>query len=348
MTAQKIIVHRKFAFTLAKPHIDRISKLLAYAGIDSPSEIWIGSRLLISMLFAGIGFLLPFSALRFAGFFGTLEESLSAASIIYMVTLSIGLAIVFFYAAAFIMYLHLYYIIHDRAKRVEDVLPDFLLMVAANLRAGMTPFAAFQASARPEFGPLEKEIRVISARAMGSESFVDALGVLSTRIDSPTLQRTISFFENGLRSGGKLAQLLETSAGEIREIEELRREIVLTTKTYSIFLVFILVMGLPLLLSISTEFLGTFSKIQKNLSGADLSNVANFMVPKLSIDVGFITQMSWVIIVGTSLLISVLIGVISEGKVLYGLKYFIPLAFASSAMFLIFKTLISGFIGQLV
>lgn len=348
MAASRIIVHRKFAFTLAKPHIDRISKLLSYAGIDAPSEIWIGSRLLISVLFAAIGFLLPLSVLRFAGIFGPIAESLTASAIIYMLTLSIGLAVVFFYAAAFIMYLHLYYIIHDRAKRVEDVLPDFLLMVAANLRAGMTPFAAFQSSARPEFGPLEKEIRIISARAMGSESFVDALGVLSTRIDSPTLQRTISFFENGLKSGGKLAQLLETSASEIREIEELRREIVLTTKTYSIFLVFILVMGLPLLLAISTEFLTTFSKIQANLSSADLQNVSNFIVPKLSIDVGFITNMSVVIIIGTSVLVSILIGVIGEGKMLYGLKYVIPLAIASGSMFLIFKTLISGFIGQLV
>lgn len=344
----KIIVHRKFAFAIAQQHVDRISTLLSYAGIDTPSEIWIGSRVLIALLMGGIGFLLPFSVLRFVGFFGPVADALTTQSLIWMFTLSIGLAILFFFGSAFIMYLHLYYIIHDRAKRVEDVLPDFLLMVAANLRAGLTPFAAFQASARPEFGPLEREIRTISARAMGSESFVDALGELSRRINSPVLQRTISFFENGLRSGGKLAQLLETSASEIREIEELRREIVLTTKTYSIFLVFILVMGLPLLLAISTEFLGTFSKIQKNLSTDDLKNVTSFIVPKLSIDVEFITQMSAVIIIGTSALVSVLIGVISEGKLLFGLKYVIPLAFASGGMFFIFKTLISGFIGQLV
>src|SRR3989338_3292534 len=343
-----IIVQRKFSFAIVCQQADRISKLLFYAGIDTSSEIWVGSRVLIALLMAGIGFLVPLSVLRFAGVFGSFDQAMASSSLILMFSLSIGLAVTMFFASAFIMYLHLYYIIHDRAKRVEDVLPDFLLMVAANLRAGLTPFSAFQASARPEFGPLEKEIRIISARAMGSESFVDALGQLSRRIDSPVLQRTISFFENGLRSGGKLAQLLETSAGETREIEELRREKVLTTKTYSIFLVFILVMGLPLLLAISTEFLGTFAKIQANLSTDDLKNVTSFIVPKLSIDVGFITQMSIVIIIGTSVLVSVLIGVISEGKMLFGLKYAIPLSLASDAMFVVFKALIGGFIGQLV
>ncbi|MEM4634187.1 MAG: hypothetical protein QW275_03470, partial [Candidatus Anstonellaceae archaeon] len=70
--------------------------------------------------------------------------------------------------------------------------------------------------------------------------------------------------------------------------------------------------------------------------------------PKVKVDPKFIDQTAFVIIFGTSLLTSVLIGVISEGKWLYGVKYFPPLAFAAWVMFVIFKTVIGGFIGSMI
>jgi flagellar protein FlaJ len=232
---------------------------------------------------------------------------------------------------------------------VDTVLPDFLLMVAANLRSGMTPFAAFQASARPEFGPLQTEILYVSSLSLGSESFADALRQLTATIDSAILRRTIVFFENGLRSGGKLAYLLETSAEEIRETEEMRKQMIVNTKTYAIFVVFILVFGLPLLLAISSQFLTVFTKIQANIGGAGSSQspIAGLSAPKVKIDIQFIDQMTIVILVGTAILTSVLVGVISEGKLLFGLKYFPPLALAALFIFYICKTVISGFVGAL-
>ena len=101
---------------------------------------------------------------------------------------------------------------------------------------------------------------------MGSESFTDAMRELTVTIDSAILRRMVGFFENELRSGGRLAYLLETSAEEIRETEEMRRQMLVTTKSYAIFLAFILLFGLPLLLAISTQFLTIFAKFEANLS----------------------------------------------------------------------------------
>jgi hypothetical protein len=41
------------------------------------------------------------------------------------------------------------------------------------------------------------------------------------------------------------------------------------------------------------------------------------------------------------------VGIISRGKVLFGLKYAPPLAFAALFFFFIFKTLIGGFLSAL-
>ncbi|MCX8195204.1 MAG: type II secretion system F family protein, partial [Candidatus Micrarchaeota archaeon] len=316
---KKYIIAKRFSLYFRPKGRDRISQLLAYAGIDANPEIWLGSRLLIVFLFGLVGVLVPFSLFPF--FDLSSYPLLSNPSLPAKVVVSLLTGLFFAAFCAVLIYMHLYYLIAERTQRVEKVLPDFLLMVAANLRSGMTPFAAFQASARPEFGPLQTEIALVSNRSLGSESFSEALRGLTENIDSPMLRRMVSFFENELRSGGKLAHLLETSAEEIRETEEVRRQMIIAAKSYAIFLGFILVFGLPLLLAISNQFLFIFTRFEV-FSGADATSstmLAGFSQPKIKIDANFIDQMAYLIIIGTSILTSILIGLISEGKLLYGL-----------------------------
>ena len=297
----RYVIDKRFS-TFFRPRTkDRIAQLLTFAGVETSPEVWIGSRILIVLLFGLVGAIIPFSVLQYI--------DLSA----------------------------------------YPILKDPTLPARINLRSGMTPFSAFQASSRPEFGPLQSEIIYVSSRSLGSESFSEALRGLTTTIDSAMLRRMIAFFENELKSGGKLAHLLETSAEEIRETEEIKRQMMIATKSYAIFLGFILVFGLPLLLSISTQFLSIFTDFQKNIvATGDTAKIAGLSSPKLSVNSGFIEAMAFVIIVGTSILTSVLIGVIGEGKILYGLKFFPPLALGSIVMFIIFKTVISGFVGELI
>ncbi len=346
----KYVIGKRFSSTSRLRGRDRMTQLLAYAGIETNPEIWVGSRLLIVFLIGLIGALMPFSLLPFLNI--TNVPLLSATDLPSRMLSGFLLAFAFALGAALLIYMHLYYLIADRSKRVEAILPDFLLIVSANIRSGMTPFAAFQAAARPEFGPLQNEILYMSSRALGTESFSEVLRALTINIDSPMLRRVILFFENEVKSGGKLAYLLETSAQEIRETEEAKSQMMVATMSYAIFLGFILVIGLPLLLAISTQFLMVFTKFQSNLSeGGDSGKIGGasmISAPKLSVKPEFIEQMAYVLILGTSILTSVLIGILAEGKILYGLKYFPVLAIASLVFFLIFRTVIAGFVGALI
>jgi len=343
----KYTIQSRFSPFFKERSSDRLTKLLGYAGIETNPNIWFGSRLLTVLLFGIVGLLIPFSLFPYFDLseFGLLADSTLSSRI--LVSFAFGLA--FSLASALLLYMHLYYLINERSQRVDVILPDFLLIVAANLRSGMTPYAAFQSSARPEFGPLQSEIIYVSSLSMGNESFSEALRELTTTIDSSILRRVVLFFENGLKSGGKLAYLLETSADEIRETEEMKRQMMVNAKTYAVFVAFILVLGLPLLLAISTQFMTVFSKVQGSLGAgaAVTSQVGALPTPKMNIDVKFIDQLAFVLIIGNSIFTAILVGIISRGKILFGLKYSPPLAFASLFFFFIFKTLIGGFLSVL-
>jgi len=344
----KYTIDRRFSTFVKERNTDRLAKLLGYAGIETNPNIWFGSRLLTVLLFGIVGVLIPFSLFPYLDLkdFGLLADPTFTTRLI--VSFAFGLA--FALAVALLMYMHLYYLINERASRVDAILPDFLLIVSANLRSGMTPYAAFQSSARPEFGPLQSEIIYVSSLSMGNESFSDALQELTTTIDSAILRRVVVFFENGLKAGGKLAYLLETSADEIRETEEMKRQMMINAKTYAVFVAFILVLGLPLLLAISTQFMTVFAKVQGSLgagSAAVTTQVGSLPTPKMNIDVKFIDQLAFILIIGNSIFTSILVGIISRGKILFGLKYSPPLAFASLFFYFIFKTLIGGFLSAL-
>ena len=345
----KYTIDRRFSKFVKERNTDRLAKLLGYAGIETNPNIWFGSRLLTVLLFGIVGVLIPFSLFPYLDLkdFGLLADPSFGTRLI----VSFAFGIAFSLAVALLSYMHLYYLINERASRVDAILPDFLLIVSANLRSGMTPYAAFQSSARPEFGPLQAEIIYVSSLSMGNESFSSALQELTNTIDSAILRRVVVFFENGLKAGGKLAYLLETSADEIRETEEMKRQMMINAKTYAVFVAFILVLGLPLLLAISTQFMTVFSKVQGSLGGGAAtsvtSQIGSIPQPKMNIDVKFIDQLAFILIIGNSIFTSILVGIISRGKILFGLKYSPPLAFASLFFYFIFKTLIGGFLSAL-
>jgi len=344
----KYTIDKRFSKFSRPRSTNSISQLLAYAGIESNFEVWFGSRVLIVLLFGLIGALIPISIFPFIDLAGV--PLLSDPSLPARLLSSMLFGVAFAFLTAALMYMHLYYLIAERTKRVEEVLPDFLLMVSANMRSGMTPFAAFQAAARPEFGPLQTEINYVASRSLGSGSFEDALRELTYTIDSPMLRRIIEFIENEMRAGGKLAYLLETSAEEIREAEEVKVQMMVATKTYAIFVAFILIFGLPLLLVISTQFLNVFTKFQSNISmdtSASSVGLGALATKKINIAPQFVDNMAFALILGSTILSSILIGVIAEGKILYGLKYFPVLALAAFAFFVICRVIIGGFVSAI-
>jgi len=320
---------------LPKSMLKYFTPKLRHAGIRKDVRIWLGARILLAFL-AGFIFIMLYLII-FNPF--TTVETVITTIIVFLAGNLLVLAPA---------YLQLYYKIADRTSRVEKLLPDFLLLTVSNLRAGMSPFAAFVQAAIPEFGSFHEEVRLGTAKIGGKSSLADALNEVSIYFDSHLLQRTVSLFSKGLRSGGHLARLLTAIAQEVRRIQDLRAELTASTRSYTIFLAFILIVIMPFLLSVSTHFVQVFLKISAESAASNINVPMPSNLPIFSgailITTDDMVMISLTVIITSSFLVSTLVGVIIRGRAIYGIKYFPVFAGAAILVYFAAKAFIGTFL----
>lgn len=321
-----------FGALVSRKRMQRIAELLSCSGFDADSKEWAGKAALKSVVL---------SIACFGGLLFVFSSVLKIFDVFTFTAVSVLCGVLAYFLFFELFILQLYYSVYGRAKKVEGILPDFLLLVANNIRSGLTPFAAFRQSARPEFGVLSDEIKVAAAKSLGTQSFEKALQQLSARFDSRLLRDTVSLFAQSLKSGSHLAKLLESSAMDLRKIQELRKEMVTSVRTYVLFVGFVALIATPLLLSISIQFLSILQGIQA--TGSSATAQFSFLSPKISITVGVMQNLALLLLVGNSLLAGVFLGVLNYGNVRHGLKYFPPLLVASLLAFFVFQAVVSRF-----
>ncbi len=243
--------------------------------------------------------------------------------------------------------LGLYYAIEKRRKKVEDILPDFLLLVAGNIRAGMTSFSAFKSSARPEFGALSEEVRAVTTRSLGTGSFAQALMEISESIQSTSLSESVRFFVQASRSGGKVAQLLENTSNDLRRTQDLKKELESSTKTYVIFVAFVMVVATPLLMAVSVSFVELISHIQSQstLGMSSAESGLGFLGQTLSITPLFLQGMAYVLLAGNAILAGFFMGIIGQNKPLMGLRFSLPMFLVSIVVFWLSRLVLGGILG---
>lgn len=315
---------RKVYLLLAKLFPQRVwrylRKELIFAGDNTEPEVYLGSITLLSLLVSLIVFLIPISF--------NLKINL-----IFLIILSIFS----FILVEFFFYLLLFFKIEDRTERVEKFLPDTLQLISTNLKTGMNPFKALRLSARKEFGPLSEEINYATSKGYGTESFSKALLQIGKRIKSETLERALDLFTTAMRSGGRLSKLLEEMARDIEETRSLRKELITSTKTSVSFIMFSIIIGAPLLLTISIEFIDFMNNLRSSTGNIDSGFGIGLSLGEFTITSSFMIQLSIFMLVTTSILSGILLGVLTEGKVKYGFKYIPIIMIGSILFFFIFR-----------
>lgn len=298
-----------------------IREKLAYAGVSQEAEIWLGQVLLLGKLMGIAGFLAAWVIFR--------EQ--------FVLTL-FAYAILAFLLVIFSAYVHLNVQIEDRKRRLEAVLPDAMQVIAANIRAGMTPVVALRAAARPEFGPIQEDIKFATTKSLGTDSFTGALSEMAAKTNSELFSRVLALFTASLKSGGHLAKLLENTAEDIRQTQELNRELATNTRLYAIFILFTVVIGTPLLLAVSIQFSTMVTGLQeRTTTGGIASEISSIPLISVPMSVEFLFNSAIIILLITSLLASALLGVINQGSYSTGLKYSPFIAGAAILVFFLIK-----------
>ena len=176
-----------------------------------------------------------------------------------------GFAIINFFTWM-IMYSILDLYKYNRRMELEGVLPDFLQLTAANIRAGIPIDRALWFAVRPRFGILAREIEIVAKRTMSGQDLEAALTEFVDKYDSVVLARAVALLIEGIKGGGEIGILLTNIANNIQEGFLLRKEMAANVVTYVIFITFATVGAAPFLFALSSQLLSVITKITNEVS----------------------------------------------------------------------------------
>ena len=228
----------------------------------------------------------------------------------------------------------------DRRNKLETVLPDFLILVSSNIKAGMTLDQAMWYSAKPEFGLLATEVKSHIKSSYSGESLESTLDKLAARFDSRTFKRTITLLKQASATGGELTNVLEKTSDDMRDTLIMKKEISASLVLYEIFVLFAAIVGTPFLFAVAVKLVTVFEKVVPQVSGAGgtgsasgafgmISNV-KFSGPVISSGEFFWFSVATIFV--TSVISSFIVSAIRTGGRGQGMKYF-PFILIASYIF---------------
>ena len=170
-----------------------------------------------------------------------------------------------------ILFFYIYTDLRIRARKnaIEKVLPEFLHLTAANIRAGMPIDQALWSAIRPRFGVLAKEIEQVAKQNMIGTPLPQALTEFSKKYESKVLQRSISLIVEGLDAGSEIGDLLEKIALNIEDMQIRKESMAANVTTYIIFIAFAVLFAAPLLFAISIQLLRIVHALGGSVTGLD-------------------------------------------------------------------------------
>lgn len=342
----------------SRVQIRKLGSLLESAGMGYAPEAFAGLVVTLCLLASVLSYILSiyFSPLR--GFLFSISFAIwSGATVTYMafplavlaaVSVVIGAAVV-----CLVSYVSLMLMADSRRRRVEEVLPEFLSLSAANVRAGMTIDQAMWYAAKPEFGILSEEVSNVAKKTFGGVPFNQAIDYLPERFNSKSIKRSVALIKQGIASGGKLADILERTADDSQEMMILRKEISASLIMYIIFIVFAGAIGTPFLFAISGRLIAILENVFSTLP-ADPSSYASaglqtsVIVPsKPSISSADFFLFTMLCAIMTAVFSSLIIGVISKGSKKEGVPYIPFLVAASLVIFFLMSIALEGLLSSI-
>ncbi len=335
------MAYQRIARLVPQKLADEISKNLRFLGIKINPEKFIGFLLLFGL---AMGFAVGLAAQ-------------AIFNIPFFFVFPIGFLFIFGGG-----YLWLSMAAESKGKFVETCLPDALQLIASNIKSGMTTERALFISARPEFGPLEIELKNASKEIMAGESLERALENMGKNIKSSVFERTMWLIARGIASGGQIADLLIQLGDDIREQKSVQDESKAETSMYVLLIFVAAALGAPILYGISSYIVQILTDQLATLSGGGMSQLAsgasasgNLQVivkmvsgERKSLSPEFVVNFSIVALFVTSIFAALTLGAIQSGKEKNGIKYIPFLLLVGLSLFFVIRLVLQSIFGDLM
>jgi len=248
--------HRASSYLEQFRHLQRY---LIVAGIKlKPPQIYVilyvtAAALDLSLLFYIIYRLIPF------------HLSLGYYVILSFMMLTLGYVLIFL-LVWFGFLLAIDYLKFKRRSAVEDVLPEFLRLVASNHRAGLPLDLSLWKANRPRFGILSEEINEVAKNTYATGDLIRPLEEFGTKYDSPLLRRVISNITEGIKTGADIAGLLDNISINIITIKNTRKDLASEVENYMLFITITVLVISPLMFSLTYKMSGVIESVRNSLA----------------------------------------------------------------------------------
>ncbi|MBS3105028.1 type II secretion system F family protein [Candidatus Woesearchaeota archaeon] len=244
-----------------------------------------------------------------------------------------------FFASLFILlvYFYLDLKIYYRTKKMEEQLPDFLQILSANLKGGMTFEKALWSSIKPRFNVLGSEMAKASKKVMTGYEISKALTELADTYDSLMLRRIVDLIISEVESGGNITELIDRLVDNLKETKALKDEMSGAAIAYIIFISVIVIVISPLLFALSFNLLSLILNFISKISvAAQRAPSLPFSFSETGIKPADFKNFSLVAISVISLFSSLIVSIVEKGDIKGGVKYIPIYVFGSVTLYLIF------------
>ena len=243
----------------------------------------------------------------------------------------------FSFAITFILLIYFYLDlkIYHRTKKMEEQLTDFLQVVSANLKGGMTFERALWAAIKPRFNVLGPDMARVSKKVMTGYEVGKALAELADKYNSPMLRRTVDLMISEVESGGNVAKIIDRIVDNLKETKALKDEMSGAAIAYVMFISLIVVVISPLLFALSSHLLTIIvSFIGKLAATTRGGETLPLSFSEVNVNPRDFKIFSITTIAVISFFSSMIVSIVEKGDIKGGVKY-IPL-FMGGSMLLYF------------
>ena len=213
--------------------------------------------------------------------------------------------------------------IFNRTKQVEAILPEFLNMVSENLKGGMAFENALWSSIKPEFGVLGDEMRLTAKKVITGQDIDKAIYMFTDRYESNTLKRSFDLIIQGVKGGGKAAEVIDEVVDNLDQTRELKQDMEATNLSYVIFIAVIAVIVTPGLFALSFQFITVLEGVSSKVSAASEGSNAPALLSldSLAIEPDAFKTFSVQAVLVITFFSSLMVSMLQKGDIKGGVKY---------------------------
>ena len=215
-----------------------------------------------------------------------------------------------------------YFLGKKKIDEIEANLSEALRQMAAVLRSGGTFEVAVREIALSDYGQLSKEFARILREMEGGKSFVAALQGLSLRITSPILDKVTIIISDAIRTGGRVADILDEIAEDIRAHYHTRRERrAKTTMQFFFLLAAAAILG-PFLMGVTLGIIDFMTNLGSTIAatGAVKTLTPESVLQKKAV-MQVVDLILTIFVILEAALSAFLSAAMREGKTVYGIIY---------------------------